>query len=89
MTHLPNKKKTYDNSKVYPITPFMKPNNVKLFKKYFQTQEFWGYFKNLIKFASEEQFALLAPDLKVRDFVIWIEESFLNWILHSRFVVFT
>lgn len=83
------KKKTYDNSKVYPITSFMKPNNVKLLKKYFQTQEFWGYFKNLIKFASEEQFVLLAPDLKVRDFVIWIEESFLIWILHSRFVVFT
>lgn len=40
MTHLPNKKKTYDNSKVYPITSFMKPNNVKLLKKYFQTQEF-------------------------------------------------
>lgn len=83
------KKKTYDNSKVYPITSFMKPNNVKLLKKYFQTQEFWGYFKNLIKFASEEQFVLLAPDLKVRNFVIRIEESFLIWILHSRFVVFT
>lgn len=83
------KKKTYDNSKVYPITYFMKPNNVKLLKKFFQTQEFWGYFKNLIKFASEEQFVLLAPDLKVRDFVIRIEESFLIWILHSRFVVFT
>lgn len=83
------KKKTYDNSKVYPITYFMKPNNVKLLKKIFQTQEFWGYFKNLIKFASEEQFVLLAPDLKVRDFVIRIEESFLIWILHSRFVVFT
>lgn len=43
--------------------------------------EILGYFKNRNKFSSEKQFVLLAPDLKIGDFVKRTEESLLSGIV--------